>query len=280
MKTLCIYHGNCADGFGAALVVRKAIGKENVEFHAGVYQTDPPDCTGRDVVMVDFSYKRPVMERLLAQAKSFTWLDHHKSAIEDCGSLMETMPIQGCLDINHSGAMLAWLHYFPNINPPAIIKHIEDRDLWRFQIDGTREIQAALFSFPYDFDEWETLLDGGLNTCNILRVEGAAIERKHFKDIKEFRAVAERRMKIGGYDVPVLNCAYFWSSDAGHMMAKGEPFSACYWDQPDGRVFSLRSTDEGLDVSAIAKRYGGGGHRNAAGFKIPFERALHTEAVE
>jgi hypothetical protein len=52
--SMCIYHGNCADGFGAAWVVRKALGE--IDFHPGKYQEPPPDVTGKDVVMVDFSY--------------------------------------------------------------------------------------------------------------------------------------------------------------------------------------------------------------------------------
>jgi uncharacterized protein len=55
-------------------------------------------------------------------------------------------------------------------------------------------------------------------------------------------------------------------------MAQGELFAACYWDTPAGRVFSLRSAGLGLDVSAIAKRFGGGGHLHAAGFSVPFDR--------
>jgi nanoRNase/pAp phosphatase (c-di-AMP/oligoRNAs hydrolase) len=51
-------------------------------------------------------------------------------------------------------------------------------------------------------------------------------------------------------------------------MAQEAPFAACYYDKPGARVFSLRSRgDDGMDVSAIAAIYGGGGHRNAAGFQ-------------
>ena len=36
-------------------------------------------------------------------------------------------------------------------------------------------------------------------------------------------------------------------------------------------IYSLRSrADSGIDVSAIAKKYGGGGHKNAAGFKLEY----------
>ncbi len=83
-----------------------------------------------------------------------------------------------------------------------------------------------------------------------------------------------RDMEIGGHVVPVANLPYVFSSDAGHLMAKGKPFAACYYDTPTGREFSLRSTDEGLDVSEIAKMYGGGGHRNASGFRVPYGHSL------
>src|SRR3974390_1975841 len=66
--SVCIYHGNCADGFGAAWVVRKALG--NIEFFPGKYQEPPPDVRGKDVVMVDFSYKRPVLLEMAEKANS------------------------------------------------------------------------------------------------------------------------------------------------------------------------------------------------------------------
>jgi oligoribonuclease NrnB/cAMP/cGMP phosphodiesterase (DHH superfamily) len=97
---------------------------------------------------------------------------------------------------------------------------------------------------------------------------GAAIERKHQKDIAELVKVCRRRMVIGGYDVPVASLPYTMSSDAGHMMSQGEPFAACYWDTAENRTFSLRAADDGMDVSEIAKLYGGGGHAKASGFRV------------
>ena len=76
-------------------------------------------------------------------------------------------------------------------------------------------------------------------------------------------------MVIGAYDVPVASLPYTLVSDAAHLMAQGEPFAACYWDTAEGRVFGLRATDDGVDVSDVAKQYGGGGHAKAAGFKVP-----------
>lgn len=82
--------------------------------------------------------------------------------------------------------------------------------------------------------------------------------------------VTTREMLIGGYRVPVANLPYTLTSDAGHDLANGKPFAACYWDTPEGRCFSLRSREDGVDVSLVAKQYGGGGHRNASGFRVSF----------
>ena len=67
--------------------------------------------------------------------------------------------------------------------------------------------------------------------------------------------------------------------DAEYEMANGKPFAACYWDTPKGRVFSLRSSDDGADVSEVAKQYGGGGHRNASGFTVSFAQAQAFELL-
>ncbi len=268
--SMCIYHGNCADGFGAAWVVRKALGE--IDFVGAKYQEAPPDVTGKDVVMVDFSYKRPVLLEMAEKANSILILDHHKTSAEDLVNLPANVTAK--FDMSRSGAMLTWEHFFPGETPPPLLLHIEDRDLWRFALQNTRQIQANVFSFPYDFQVWDTLM---ATAAAALATEGEAIERKHFKDIRELLGVTTREMVIGGHRVPVANLPYTMSSDAGHEMAKGRPFAACYWDTPEGRVFSLRSNDEGIDVSEVAKQYGGGGHRNASGFRVSFAQAQAFE---
>lgn len=298
MKPLCIYHGNCADGFTSAWAVWKALGDE-CEFYPGVYQEPPPDVTGRDVILVDFSYKLPVLEAMCQPrgARSMLILDHHKTAEADLNGLgvdmskwtgrvdwkryqenlaqdgMENANCNGAIvyqlfDMERSGAGLTW-DFFHGTARPRLVQYVEDRDLWRFKLASSREINAAIFSYDYTFANWDAL-DKKLGDDGILRViaEGEAIERKHHKDVAELVKVTKRRMVIGGHEVWCANLPYTLTSDAGNLMAKGAPFAACYWDTPEGRVFSLRSTDEGLDVSEIAKQYGGGGHRNASGFRL------------
>lgn len=273
-KPICIYHGNCADGFGAAWVFNRW-GGHAFDFHAGVYQEPPPDVDGRDVYLVDFSYKREVVEQIRERANRVVLIDHHKTAIEDLQPLIDSGVIDALTSLGHSGAVLAWEWCFDG-EPPALLRHIEDRDLWRFVLPYTREIQACVFSHPYDFTVWDGLVeraDTEAGLAGLIR-EGQAIERKHHKDVDELLGVTMRQMEIGGHVVPVANLPYTLVSDAAHIMAKGAPFAACYWDTPAGRVFGLRSAEDGLDVSEIAKGYGGGGHRHSAGFRVPYGHAL------
>ncbi|WP_321878439.1 hypothetical protein [Paraburkholderia bannensis] len=270
IRPLVIYHGNCADGFSGAWCFWKKYG-DQADYHPGVYQKDPPDVTHRVVYLVDFSYKREVVKDMVASALSVTLIDHHKTAIED---LCDLPGLFTYTDLNRSGATLAWDFLFGDEPRPLLLGHIEDRDLWRFRLEGTREIQAFVFSHEYTFEMWDRLMAADQVELMKMHAGGAAIERKHRKDITELLAVCKRRMTIAGHDVPAASLPYTMSSDAGHEMAQGEPFAACYWDTADGRTFSLRAADAGLDVSEIAKIYGGGGHAKAAGFKVPRDHEL------
>lgn len=281
-KTMCIYHGNCADGFGAAWVVRKALGPD-VEFHAAHYGEPAPDVTGKNVIIVDFSFKYDALVALADKAASVLVIDHHKTAMADLVNVPQaelryeahkknsTGKLHALFDMNRSGAGLTWDFFFPAQQRPPLINHIEDRDLWQFKLEGTREIMADLFSYPQDFATWDRLF---ADEINWIRLDGVAINRQHQKTVADLVRTTKRRMLIGGQDVPVANLPYMFASDAGHLMAEGELFSGSYFDTPEGRTFSLRSTDAGMDVSEIAKQYGGGGHRNAAGFRVSFDHAL------
>lgn len=275
---ICIYHGNCQDGFGAAWAVWKRFG-DAVEYFPGIYGQPAPDVLGKTVVMVDFSYKRPVIEAMAKDAARILILDHHKSAAEDLAGIpapptwfeffIGCEGVSAVFDMERSGAGLAWDYFHPETPRPRLIQHIEDRDLWRFKLPCTREISADLFSRPYDFETYDRMAELAEINPAIMVNGGEAIERKLQKDVAELLGVMTRRMVIGGVSVPVANLPYTMASEAAGKLAEGEPFAACYFDGADARTFSLRSRGDGMDVSEIAKRYGGGGHRGAAGFRVP-----------
>lgn len=263
---LCIYHGgNCLDGFGAAWAVRH--GNPNTEFFAGSYGEDPPNCIDRDVVLVDFSYKRPMLEQMVEQARTVTVLDHHKSAQENLAPLLASGAIHGIFDMQRSGAILAWEWFHSNFVPaPYLLEHIQDRDLWRFELEGSKEINAALSSYPLDFELWDTFTEP--HQLPILRQEGEAILRKHMKDVHDLVDSLKDYFTIAGHTIPVANLPRIYASDVGNLMAEDAPFAACYWAHSKGYSLELRSKSDGLDVAKIAELFGGGGHARAAGFTV------------
>ena len=307
MRPLCIYHGGCADGFTAAWAVWLALTPQGgVDLHPGVYGEEPPDVTGRDVIMVDFSYKRQVIEAMAAVCRTMLILDHHKTAEADLSGyplpvgLGPTGPapadwgvvdvisgyspdvmadwarqcnapsaVHAIFDMERSGAQIAWDFFHPGKPRSPLVDYVADRDLWKFKLLNSRAISAWLYSQAFDMEIW-TLCEAELQ----LRFEQAAdqgygIIRQHDKNVQSLIRNTRREMVIGGHLVPVANVPHFMASDAGGIMAEGQPFSATYYDRPGARVFSLRSRGDGLDVAAIASAYGGGGHRQAAGFNAP-----------
>ena len=278
-KPLIIYHASCADGFGACMAAYKRFG-DNADYYTGFYNETPPDCANRKVYLLDFSYKKDVVLEMLKVAEDVTILDHHKSAIEDLADLfMKQLPelsqgkyLHGVLDASRSGAMIAWNYFFPKLDfsdvdkiTPELIKYIQDRDLWKFELEGSKEIALAIFSYPYDFDTWEGLFEMPIED---LINEGRALLRKHNKDIEEYLKVGVRKINIGAHKVPVVNVPYFYGSDACNILCQNEPFAAYYWDGATHRNWGLRSAPDGLDVAEIAaKNFNGGGHKHAAGFR-------------
>lgn len=290
MKPLCIYHGNCADGFTAAWAVYRGLGEDDVEFVAGIYGQEPPDVAGRDVIMVDFSYKRPVLDKMSVSACSILILDHHKTAAADLAGILRApnweawraaawnhrlsanVRTVSVFDMERSGAQIAWDYFNPLVERPHLVNYVGDRDLWKFELPQSREVNAFVFAHEYTFENWDNLDRQMRSEADVQEVAeiGGILERQLQKDINEVLATASRFMVLGGYRVPVANLpATRMVSDATNKLAIGFPFAASYFDRHDARVFSLRSHGEGLDVSEIAKAYGGGGHKNAAGFMAP-----------
>lgn len=268
MKNLCIYHKQCKDGFGAALAVKVYFDKlgEKCEFMPAHYGEPIPDVTGKNVVIVDFSYPREVLIDMQYQANSIVVLDHHKTAKDNLEGL------DFChFDMNRSGAMMAWEYFHPNEKVPQLIKFIQDRDLWKWEMDYSKEFSAGLGLIPLDFSGWETLLDN--TACLELIDKGKTILRYQEQQIK--RAVSRnsvRKIILAGYEVPIINTATLVSEICGKL-AESYPFAVSYFDTAEDRVYSLRSRNkEGIDVSKVAKMFDGGGHKNASGFSIPLNK--------
>lgn len=276
MKKLCIYHAGCLDGFTAAWIVVHKFGKENVELFPAKYGEEPPDVTDREVLVVDFSYPKQTLIEMATKAKSVSLYDHHKTAQEDLECLKGKIPgLNIVFDQTRSGCGIVFDELFSDeviLSRPNIINCIEDGDLWRFAFENTKVIRAYMYSLEFDVDTWtEVILETPFHE---IVSRGKLLLIAHENNVKKVLAQTRRILCIGGYIVPAANVNGIFASDVGTELASEDKgfFAATYYDTEHHTIFSLRSSGE-FDVSEIAKIYGGGGHKNAAGFKVK-----HSEA--
>lgn len=262
MKPLVLYHAGCFDGFCAAWVAHTAF-KGDCECIPVQYGEPPPEVAGRDVYIVDFSYKRPIMAKIIRTAKSVVVLDHHKTAQAELADLGSDTIV---FDMNRSGGRLTWDWFFPGQRSPWLIDYTEDRDLWRHKLPNTQELNAWLRSWPMDFAKWTEYVTVSLDLYDIWVAEGAAILRNE-RQIVAMHVKNAREIELDGHKTLAVNATVLISEIAGELAAD-RPFGACYFDTDKGRVWSLRSRPDGVDVSEIAKNHGGGGHKHAAGFEV------------
>jgi oligoribonuclease NrnB/cAMP/cGMP phosphodiesterase (DHH superfamily) len=264
---ICVYHDNCHDGITAAWVVQHRFGCD-VELYPARYEHGPDleRLAGRDVIIVDFSWKRPQIEDVHEAAASLFVIDHHQSAEAELAGLDYCR-----FDMQRSGCGLAWDELFRDLPPPRLVQHVEDRDLWRFRLPNTREIHAATNLRPLTIEARRLLVACCEDAeCYEKLVEQGRTVLEYHTKLVESATRYRPRNTIHGYDVPCVACPVVeLISDVGHVLAKGEPFAAVFSIKDDmGILVSLRSDDDGVDVSEIARAYGGGGHKHAAGFHL------------
>ena len=162
MKTACLFH-NDFDGFGAAFALWKALKATNELLFIEVqYGQEPPyealRTFGPDqVFIVDFCYKAPVLSAFLDEFPETMVIDHHASSLPHLEAAFFERYIRGGYthDVNLSGCVLTWQHFFPEEEIPEILLYVQDRDLWRFELENSREINAYIASLPKDFEEWD-----------------------------------------------------------------------------------------------------------------------------
>jgi len=264
-----IYHANCTDGFGAAYAAWKCLGNR-AEYHACKHGTPPPDVKGKNVVILDFSFDNVTTKKMIEEAGSLLVIDHHKSAMVELHDISNTY-----FDMTKSGAMLAWGFFHPGKEPPKFIQYIQDRDLWKWELPYSKEFAAAFDMIPFEFEEFEKFEDDSVfdDACK----RGSYILAYSKTVVKKVCEKASHR-KMGGKDVLVVNASH-WMSEIGARLAPDCDFAMIwYWDHDVQHTkVSLRAFHDTVDVSEISKKFGGGGHKKAAGFQLPKNK--HIESI-
>lgn len=283
-NTTVFFHHPCADGFTAAWACWRVnqdweyVGLTHADF--GTLYPEEMDTLesrwpGGDIYFLDICPPKATLLRLAdllaTNGNKVYVLDHHKSAQAELEGV-DHPNLVVTFDMDQSGAMLAWNRFNWPVPPPHFVKLVQDRDLWKFELEGTKEFSSFLFAQEYDFENWDLLANGmeDLEVRHTMFAIGEGILGKHYKDIRELIAGGQViEMKIAGHTVPAVNVPYFYASEMGHALLEqypDAPFAATFFLEQNATKFSLRSDDNREDVSVIAQQFGGGGHRNAAGF--------------
>jgi uncharacterized protein len=276
---ICYFHAGCPDGFGAAWSVWRAWGAD-ARYVPRSHDSDPPrrPHVGGTVVFVDIAPDNQYLRQLADEAAQVVVLDHHWSAREryESDPGVENLIADGghrvVFDLGHSGAVLAWRYFHPDAPVPPLLAYVQDQDLWQWTLPRSEEVNAAIGAHEREFAVWDAL---AARTPDELAREGAPILRAQRIEVSRALTNAHPIM-IGEQRVEAVN-ALQNRSQLGHELAKRAAFGA-----PIGLVYRVmgRTVDASIysigdvDVSAIAQRYGGGGHRNASGFSVPLRRWL------
>lgn len=248
----------------AAWVARRALG-DAAEYVFASYGDAPPDVRGRRVLIVDFSYSREVLEAMNEVTKSLLVLDHHASAEKALAGLPYAV-----FDMERSGAGLAWEHFFPGREMIPMVAYVEDLDLWRFALPCTRQYHCSMALHPFTFEAWDEI---AAQSPTAMIAEGESI-LKFSNQIGEKLAARAGTTSLDGVRCWSINAPVEFVGEVSEVLHrrqdKGRHLPVLVWsfDNIRGDFYcSLRSRPDGIDVSELATKFGGGGHPHAAGFR-------------
>ncbi len=272
-----LYHGKCPDGFGGAYAAWKKFGDTAEYIPVKHGDSIPEKMEGRQIFLVDFCYPKEDMERLREIAESVTVLDHH-GGVRD---VVTTFP--GIFDSDRSGSTIAWGYFNPDIPTPRLFTHLEDGDLYRYSFPETRDIFSFLLTYPYEFEKWNELVQIFENqpTRDALLAK-AKIYSEYFFQLADMCVAGAKIVSFEGYECYFANShpATTMKSYVGNQLVeKLPPIALVVSAHPDGFGVSIRGNGS-VDVSEIARKYGGNGHPNASGFFIPASGPLPWQEVE
>jgi oligoribonuclease NrnB/cAMP/cGMP phosphodiesterase (DHH superfamily) len=270
-----IYHYPCNDGFCCAWLMHLAYG-EKCEFKPWSHEESKvlkyEEYINKDVFILDFSFDEDTLVRLATVAKSVTVLDHHKTA-SHVKTLIEDGVIDGVFDLTKSGARLTldYLkgqgHCYLETDLGDIVNYVQDADLYKWDLEDSRDVNSAINSYPRTFDAWDMF-----PAPWELAQEGKAVNRYRERLIASHVAQAKTGVINGYYKIREVQCTSpELVSDLGHQLAHDVDYAMIIMPMNGGIKYSMRSVEGGADVGEIAVKMGGGGHKHAASYFVPLD---------
>lgn len=274
---IVLYHGDCPDGFSAAWAAWKkfGIGADYIPGHHG--EAPPDGLAGKKIYFLDFVYPSNLMAEIVKNSKKVVVIDHHKSAKESVKVAHEYV-----YEMNHSAAVLTWRYFYPDSATPWLLRYVEDMDIWKLELPDI--LSAALFynTVDRDFETWSKLVKDfdDESTRNQYIAEGKIMLKYENKLINDIIDLNKELVEFSGYKTYAINAPHIFASQIGNILCREKPPIAIVWQRSGGKIeVSLRS-DGSVDVSEIAKKYNGGGHKAAASFRFNAKWTFPWELIK
>lgn len=293
MNRLIITHANCVDGCCSCAILKEKYKDKAKYIEVDYADADPAyperynnfisevkDIQDGEVIMADICLKKEIIEMFIEKNNEVTIIDHHATAKPVINALRELKNNNSKVKLNiifsddnkESGAMLTWKYVNPNLTPPLLIKIVEDYDLWKFLYPETKPFHAKLLDNdkqPKDYDK-SFFLDLMKNEEKLkhLIIEGKKIYKDYIKLLNEYADKAEE-VTLDGYKGLMVNAPMKYRSDIGNIVNERSGTFALIWEEQNDKIIScsLRSV-KSFNVKDIAEKMGGGGHENAAAFRM------------
>lgn len=270
----CIYHKDCVDGTTAAAVVLKKYPHAHVFSIAHGYAPEEIDTiidlapSDAHIYIVDTTVG---LAELLPRGYTVTVIDHHVSEHARMEEVARTHTnLTYVFDNKKSGASLAWSYLFPNDEMPALIRHVEDNDLWKKELgENTEHVVNYLSLWNNDPHTTTELLDEPL--ASVVE-KGRMITAYAHAQVGKLVLLEPITLRIGSHDVLTYNITDHQSACGNALSKENGAAVALYTIVGSYVKISFRS-HEHHEPSALtlAMILGGGGHRNASGAKMPLK---------
>lgn len=264
MKNIIVLYHKDHDGFGAAWAAWKKFGKK-ADYLPIQYKLNfslPKKIKNKEVYLVDLCFDAEMMKKLLAENKTVAVIDHHIGRKEEIKISSDYL-----FDIKHSAAVLSWKFFHPDKKIPKLLLYVEDMDLWKFKLPYAREIFAFLEIDKFDFKLWNKLAVDFEDKEKIKKyIEAGKTVLKYKEKIVHDLIFNGENVVFEGNDAFVVNSPIFQSEIGEHIYKKKKKV-AVIWSYHSGFIKGSLRSDK-IDVSKIAQKYSGGGHKAAAGFYL------------
>lgn len=158
---------------------------------------------------------------------------------------------------------------------PFIVRLVDDHDVWRHKLSESKPFSYAYKRMPKDLidpeedDFWECIY----NDNHRLLFTAIQSGERYLQDENErneiMRGIGGFVTDIFGNNCYCINSLFAGSDQFGDEYESHDMVCRFAYDGK-GWTYSLYSANENVDCSQIAKEYGGGGHKGAAGFRLGY----------